>query len=348
MPRVLIVDDSPTARDVLSEILGAEPDLEVVGFAANGREALAKVAELKPDVVTMDLSMPVMDGFEATREIMCETPTPIVIVSSTSRAAEVETAMEALQAGALNLLLKPVGPSSPEFASRAKEIVRSVRAMAGVFVIRRRRKLMEIQQPAAEDVTPPVRNTANVSAVLIAASTGGPPALGSILGSLPADYPVPILVVQHIAPGFIDGFVRWLDGSIGMNARIARDHEILKPSTVYFAPQDRHLGMTKVRIRLSDASPIGGFRPAGNYLMEKAAEAFGNEAVGVILTGMGDDGVDGLKRIHDAGGVTIAQDEQSSAVFGMPRAAIEAGVVDEVLSLASIGKRLRDLIPGER
>jgi len=346
MPRVLVVDDSPTARDLLAGILGADADLEVVGFAANGREALAQVKKLKPDVITMDLNMPVMDGFEATREIMIEEPTPIVIVSATSRASEVETAMEALQAGALNLLLKPVGPSSPDFGPRAKEIVKAVKAMAGVFVIRRHRRLTPEQTHPVNGTSLPTSliEPRRIRVIAIAASTGGPPALVKILGSLPTDIPVPILVVQHIAPGFVDGFVQWLDEVIALRAKIAQDHELMLPSTVYFAPQDRHLGATQSRIRLSDASPLEGFRPAGTHLFETVAGAFGRDAVGVILTGMGDDGVEGLKKIHEAGGVTIAQDEATSTVFGMPRAAIESGTVDAVLSLDLIGPRLAELI----
>lgn len=346
MPRVLIVDDSPTAREVLATILGSDPDLEVVGFARNGREGVAQVKKLKPDVVTMDLNMPVMDGFAATREIMIEEPTPIVIISGAGRAAEVETAMETLRAGAVHLLLKPVGPASPEYDARAKEVVRVVKAMAGVFVIRRRRHLMPKQSDQVHAVSPPdyLTKPHRIRVIAIAASTGGPPALVKILGALPTDISVPVLIVQHIADGFMDGFANWLDEVIPLDVKIAKDHEPLLPATVYFAPQDRHLGVSQSRIRLSDAAPIGGFRPAGTHLFETVAEAFGCDAVGVILTGMGNDGVEGLMKIHNAGGVTIAQDEASCVVFGMPRAAIEAGAVDSVLPLDAIGPRLDQLI----
>ncbi|QEF98616.1 Chemotaxis response regulator protein-glutamate methylesterase of group 3 operon [Stieleria maiorica] len=346
MPRVLIVDDSPTARDVLANILGSDPDLEVVGFARNGLEAVAQVKKLKPDVVTMDLDMPVMDGFAATREIMIEHPTPIVIVSAASRAGEVETAMETLRLGAVNLLLKPVGPSSPEYEARAKEVVRAVKAMAGVFVIRRRRHLMSHQPDQVNAVSPPecLSQPHRIRVIAIAASTGGPPALVKVLGALPTDIAVPILVVQHIAAGFMNGFASWLDEVIALKVKIATDKETLRAATVYFAPQDLHLGVTRTRIRLSDAPPIAGFRPAGTHLFESVADAFGCDAAGVILTGMGDDGVRGLIKVHEAGGVTIAQDEASCVVFGMPRAAVEAGAVDTVLPLDAIGPRLDQLV----
>ena len=235
-------------------ILSADPDLEVIGFAENGRDAIAQAKKLRPDVITMDLNMPVMDGFEATKEIMIEVPTPIVVVSSTSRAAEVETAMLALRAGALNLVLKPAGPTSPNFQAMAKEVVNTVKAMAGVYVIRHRAKPDARPADAGQRSRRPRPRQSRIRAVAIVASTGGPPALAKILGCLPADFPVPILTVQHIAAGFVEGFVDWLNSVIELTAKVAEDHEMLNPGTVYIAPHDRHLGVSRGgRMQLSDA-----------------------------------------------------------------------------------------------
>ncbi len=344
MHRVLIVDDSPTSRDVLASIISSDDELEVVGFAENGRDAVAQVMKLHPDVITMDLNMPVMDGFEATKEIMIEAPTPIVVVSATSRNSEVDIAMQALRAGALNVLLKPVGPSSPNFEAMAKDVVNTVKAMAGVYVIRHRRQAAPVE-PVAEAVAPESPRKSRIRAIAIVASTGGPPALANILGQLPSDFPTPILIVQHIAAGFVDGFVEWLNSVIDLTAKVAEDREALSPATVYIAPHDCHLGVSRGgRIQLSDAPPIDGFRPAGTHLYATVADAFGSSSVGVILTGMGDDGVEGLKKIHSAGGSTLAQNEESSVVFGMPRVAIESGVVDAVLPLGEISKSLMALV----
>jgi two-component system chemotaxis response regulator CheB len=259
--------------------------------------------------------------------------------------------MEALQMGAFSVLLKPIGPASNEFQTRAKEVVQTVKAMAGVYVIRRRLR--------SRPTTGPTQFPGNVSeqrvqdqtsprVLAIAASTGGPPALAKILSTLPADFPAPVLIVQHIADGFLDGFVRWLDSVVTVRVKVAEDHELLQAGTVYVAPQDHHLGVSRQRIRLSQSDPIAGFRPAGTYLFSTVAESFGNAAIGVILSGMGEDGVEGLKKIHAGGGFTIAQNEETCAVFGMPRAAIEAECVDLVLPLEKIGQRICDLVAVRR
>ncbi len=352
MPTVLIVDDSPTAREILFAILSADPDLEVIGFANNGDEAVAKTKELHPDVITMDINMPRMGGLEATQEIMIESPTPIVIVSASTRVREVETTMKALRSGALTVLEKPQGPKVPGFAAMSKEIVETVKAMADVMVIRHRRRILP--KPPVEQATPPpprapisasrVSQTNGIQAIGIVASTGGPPALAALLSRLPADFPVPILLVQHIVPSFLNGFAVWLNDSLELNVKIADDHERLESGCVYVGPAGQHLGVTRnLRINLSDADPIQGFRPAGTFLFSSMAASLGKHSIGVIMTGMGQDGVEGLKELHAAGGQTVAQDEESCVVFGMPRVAIEQGVVDTVLPVTAIGRRLIQL-----
>ncbi len=336
MIRVLVAEDSGTARALLVEILGSDPGIEVVGQAVDGVEAVAMAQALRPDLVTMDIRMPRMDGLEATHEIMITAPTPIVIVSSSARRAEVEGSLAMLGQGALEVLRKPPGPGSPGFAREAGRLVATVKAMARVKVVRRWRG-----SPQAEPPRPPALAGARARLVAIAASTGGPAALRQLLAGLPADFPAPILIVQHITAGFTVGLAAWLDGVSPMRVKVAVDGEPLARRTAYLAPDDGHLGVTEARsIALCDAPPVGQFRPSATHLFESVARAYGPSAVGVILTGMGDDGVQGLRALRRAGGRVIAQDEPSSVVFGMPAAAIEAGVVDAILSLDAIPPRL--------
>lgn len=338
MLRAVLVDDSPTTRCLLSEILQREGEIEVVGQAQDGVEAVEVVQKLRPQVVVMDVHMPRMNGFEATEEIMVTAPTPIVIVTASLMPGDVSNAMQALRAGALTLLEKPGSPDSPDFERGARELVDTVKAMAQVKVVRRtrpRRGTPAATASAGEELP------ARAEIVAIAASTGGPPALQRLLSGLPRSFPAPIMIVQHISPGFTAGFVTWLRSTISLPVKIAGAGESLVPGTVYLAPEERHLGVSRRRtVELSDEPAIGGFRPAGTYLFQSVAQVFGPASVAVILTGMGRDGVDGLRAIRDAGGQIIAQNEASCVVFGMPRAAIEAGLADLVVRLDDLAQEL--------
>ncbi len=342
MLRVLVVDDSPTARQVIAAILGSDPEIEVVGIASDGREAVEMARRLQPDVITMDIRMPGLDGFEATKEIMIDRPTPIVIVSASTAVNEVDTAMKALRAGALTLHHKPLGPGSPEFDRQAQELIDTVKAMAEVQVVRHhRRPVAGRPLEAALDK----RRSQVIRAVGIAASTGGPPALNMFLSGLPPDFPLPILLVQHIATGFVEGFAAWLNSVVPLTVKIAGDGETTRPGTVYVAPQDYHLGVSAGgRIKLSNEPPVGGFRPAATCLFQSMASVYGANLIALILTGMGRDGVDGLRSVRDCGGVTIAQDEQTCAVFGMPGAAVAEGLADAVLPIDHMAAHVLKLI----
>lgn len=342
MIRVLVAEDSATARELLVEVLRADPGIEVLGEAKNGLEALEMTRRLRPSVVTMDIRMPGMDGFEATRQIMVDAPTPIVIVSGISDLREVEISMHALRLGALAVLAKPPGPESPDFEEQCQRLVQTVKAMAQVKVVRR---WPERTPAAPQPLLSPLHATERPRVVALVASTGGPAALAHLLCDLTPDFGLPLLVVQHMAKGFSEGFAAWLN-TVGASLRVtvARDGELLCPRTVYVAPDDRHLGVGDGRtIAVSDAAPIDGFRPSGTFLFESVARSFGGAMVAVILTGMGADGVAGLRAVRIAGGRIIAQDEETSVVFGMSGAAISAGLTDATLPLGAIGARLRDL-----
>jgi two-component system chemotaxis response regulator CheB len=339
MLSILVAEDSATARALIVEILRSDPEIQVVGEARDGAEAVALAQSLKPDVITMDIRMPRLDGFQATKEIMITAPTPVVIVTASDQARDVETAMHALRAGAVAVLNKPSGLGSPRFEEDARNLTATVKAMSQVKVVRHWRPRPGAPQPADAD---PVRaRGVRGQVVAIATSTGGPAALARLLAGLPGDFPAPILVVQHITTGFTSGLAAWLDSVCDLRVKIGQSGEALAPSTVYLAPDDRHLGVAgRATVTLSAGPPVGGFRPAGTALFESVARGFGNTAVAVILTGMGEDGVEGLRAVRQAGGLVVAQDERTSVVFGMPGAAVAAGLADLVLPLDAIAGRL--------
>jgi two-component system chemotaxis response regulator CheB len=333
--RVLVVDDSEVARRLLISILTADADLKVVGEAATGEEAYEQARRLKPDVITMDLHMPTMDGLETTRKIMEDSPRPIVIVSSDRNAAHVTGSFEALEAGALTVLRKPELNGDGD-RSQLLELTETVKLMAGVKVFRRRKFRRR------RSATPPAFSRHDeIEIVAIGASTGGPAALRTILETLPPTMPVPILVAQHLAKGFDRGLAEWLNSVSELRVTLALDGMRPLPGDVLIAPCGLHLGVDKDRrVRLSDARPIGGHRPSATYMFDSVARVYGPRALGVILTGMGDDGTAGLQALKAAGATVLAQDEATCVVYGMPRAALRAGVVDETLPLSDIGLRL--------
>lgn len=330
--RVLLADDSPTARALLGEILRAAGGFLIVGEAKDGLEAVQLVERVSPDLVLMDVHMPVLDGIAATREIMMRVPCPILIVSAAT-ARDVDLSLTATQAGALLALPKPDGPASPRFPQQRDEIVAMARAMAHVKVVRRWRR--EERPPPTRPVgrTPP----GSAELVALAASTGGPAALRTVLDALPPDFPSPLVVVQHIARDFAAGFAEWLAGSGRLRVKLAVDGERLLPATVYVAPDDRHLLVTADGCAALSAEPRRGrFRPSADALFESVGLSYGERATAVIMTGMGTDGADGLGVAHARGTFIVAQDEASSIVFGMAREAIERGYVDRVLPLETI------------
>ena len=329
--RVVVADDSELFRELLARVIAAEPGFEVVAVAANGNDAATLTGKLKPDVITMDLNMPDADGFAGIARIMADTPTPILVLTANREEA---VGFRALSLGALDLLEKPQATTDLDDYGR---LLRSrLRLLAGVKVIRHVRGLRERG-------TPVPRAAGRADLVAIGASLGGPRALATLLRGLPPAFPAPIAIVQHIADGFTEGLAAWLSAETHLDVHEARDGEPLAPGRVVLAPTGRHLVVGEGIVRLSDAPPVDTFRPSVTPLFLSAARAYGARVCGVILTGMGRDGAEGLKAIRDAGGPTLAQDEATSAVFGMPRAAIELGAVERVLPLEELARALREL-----
>lgn len=345
MIRVLVVEDSPTVSQLLVSMLESDPDIRVVGRATDGAEAVRKALRLSPDLITMDVMMPGMDGLAATREIMTVAPTPIIIVSSVATQSSVSLSLDATQAGALMVLPKPEGPSDDSFEAQREQLVTMAKAMAHVKVVRQWAQQQWPGLTPGEEQRALDARTGDVRIVTIGCSTGGPAALRQLLGEMPATLRVPILVVQHMAHGFAEGLARWLDSGTPLRVKLAEDLEPLAPGTVYVAPDDVHLGVTRDnRARLLGLPPIGGFRPSISHLFTSAAEVHGPGAVGVLLTGMGSDGVAGLADLKRAGGIALVQDESTSVVYGMAQEAVRAGLPDAILPLPVIAPRLLELI----
>jgi two-component system chemotaxis response regulator CheB len=340
--RVVVADDSPTARELLVALYESAGDMKVVGVGKTGADAVRLVKRHHPDVVSMDVIMPVMDGLEATRQIMREAPTPIVIVTASLISKERDLTFEALRAGALTSVRKP-GLDDPETCAK---LVQTVRLMAKVSVVRRwtagERKLSEplVLPSFGEEIA----DHRKIDVIGIAASTGGPGALATVLKPLPADFPIPIVIVQHVTSGFAAGLAEWLNSQISLSVSLAGHGDRPRAGQVLLPPDDYHIQFNKHGlVELYKGQPYKGLRPSANYLFHSLARVYGARAVGVILTGMGDDGVDGIEALHGAGGLTLAQDEQSCVVFGMPREAIVRRAIDRVLGLGQIATVLNAL-----
>jgi two-component system chemotaxis response regulator CheB len=333
-PRAVVADDSHFMRSVISDIL-EDGDIEVVGQARNGREAVEVVAETAPDVVTMDVEMPVMNGIEAVEEIMAETPTPVLMLSAhTDENADVT--FEALDAGAVDFFTKPGGEVSMEMSRLEDQLVDIVRSVAEGGEV----DTLDVADASA--VAPePTRTYVDDPVLLVGSSTGGPKMVERVLAELPREADFRVLIVQHMPGGFTGRFAERIDARSSYDVREATDGEWIAGGEALIAPGDRHMLVSNARdgelaVTLTEDPPVNSVRPAVDMTMNSAAEVLADPLVGVILTGMGEDGAAGITAIDAVGGRTIAQDESTSAVFGMPKRAIETGHVDAVLPIEEI------------
>lgn len=347
--RVLIVEDSVTVRQWLVALLQSAPEFEVVGEAHDGEAAIEMCRALRPDVMTLDLVMPGMSGVVVTEQIMAFSPTPIVVVSGSANRGELFRTYDALAAGALEVLEKPrQGEADQVWAA---SLLRTLRLASKVKVITHPRARLSPRRPPPDPMPAGVaRAPADYALVALGASTGGPNALRTILGALPRDFPLPVLVVVHIGGSFAASLADWLDREAALPVRLAVDGEALpergQPG-VLLAPGDRHLIVQRGRLWVTDTPPLLSCRPSVNLLFESVATALGAGAIGGLLTGMGRDGATGLAALRRAGAMTLAQDEASSVVYGMPREAALLGAAARILPLDAFSRTLVALAAGQ-
>lgn len=339
--KVLIVDDSQTVRELLKALLECDDEIKVVATAASGEQALEILPRVKPDIITMDLHMPKMSGLDVTRKIMAEKPLPIIIVT-----ADKDSALQPfklLEAGAVAVLETPPAPGQPGYALAAEKLIKTVKSLSGVKLITRHNHGADEKSPK---LIPHVRPSSQQRVVLIGASTGGPQALKKIVDGLTPNYPFPIVVTQHIAMGFLNGFAMWLNESKTVVAKIAEENELVRPGHLYLAADDVHTGLrVDGTIFFSNAEKEYGLRPSVSYLF-RSAQSYAPKVLAVLLTGMGRDGSAEIGLIKTGGGITIAQDKETSIVFGMPGEAVRLGNAQYVLALPLITKMLNDVAGG--
>lgn len=336
MIRVLLVDDSPLVLHILQRLLSRSPDIQVAGTAANGREALDLLPALDPDVICTDLHMPVMDGLALTRAVMSDHPRPILVVSVSVEPGS-PNVFRLLEAGAVDVYPKPRAILEADQDKLALELASKIRIVAGVHVFRRQ----AIAPSPAVSLAPPLPRAPAARIMVIGASTGGPQALREILSHLPAGFPLPVICVQHIGGAFLAEMIAWLAEASALPVGMAAHGDSPEAGKVYFAPDDAHLEFDgSGRFLYTVSPPHDGHRPSVTVAMRSAARCFGAGTVGVLLTGMGSDGAAGMAEIFAAGGITIAQNEESCVVYGMPKQAVELGAARHVLPLEQIAPAL--------
>jgi two-component system chemotaxis response regulator CheB len=359
MIRVMVVDDSPLVRKIAGDILSSDPCIEVVATAGTAEFALNKLERVRPDVITMDIEMPGMGGVEAIREIISRRPTPIIVLSAHARRGA-ELTLQALEAGAVDFMLKPSASLSGGLDAVARELIGKVKSAHSVKLKTGEGPTDDRSQPVAQvelvnrkPIIPTRQLTrsgieARYELVAIGTSTGGPVALKTVLSSLPHSFPVPIVVVQHMPPVFTKAFAERLDLCCALSVKEAEDGDQIIPGRVLVAPGDLHMVVLRYaadpKVMLFSREPVSGHRPSVDVLMHSAAREYGPRTIGIIMTGMGRDGADGIKDIHKVGGYVLAQDKESSVIFGMNREVIVNGDADEVLPVQDIPKRLMETV----
>jgi len=333
--RVMVVDDSAVVRALLRDALESDPDIRVVAEAVNGAEAVEQAKTVSPDLITMDVTMPVLDGLDATSEIMAKHPTPILVFTASLDRSETEMSFQAVQRGALDVMLKPAIDSKEGFESIRRELVDRVRMLSRIKVIshlrapqRKTRRLARTRLPAKNRV------------VVMGASLGGPNTVLHVLQHLPPNFPAPILLVQHITPGFTDGLAGWLSRESPIPVTVAKTGDAIAPGKVLLAPGNVHMAVRGGVVELTDGDPINNCKPAIDVLFQTAADYFKERVISVVLTGMGNDGAAGSQHVKRCRGTTLAQNQETCVVYGMPRAAVDLGVIDHILPITDVPKEL--------
>ncbi len=333
MIKVLIVEDSIVTTELLIYILSSDKDIEVVGTASNGEEAIEMVRDKRPDVVTMDINMPKMDGLEAIKQIMSTNPIPIIIVSSNWDTEDLESTFKAVEVGAVAFVQKPYGITHSSYKDTADKLVDMVKMMSEVRVVKRWYKNLILKNPSRNNQAIELNNEiVEPKIVVIGVSTGGPPVLQKMLKKISPNFPLPILIVQHITVGFLSGLVDWLNRTSSLPIHIATNNSLMKSGNVYFAAENFQMKVIKNnRIILTNDDDENGIKPSVSYLFRSVAEIYGKDAIGILLTGMGRDGANELLEMYEKGAVTIAQDQETSIIHGMPGEAIKLGAVKYIL-----------------
>ncbi|WP_204103088.1 MULTISPECIES: chemotaxis-specific protein-glutamate methyltransferase CheB [Spirulina sp. CCY15215] len=340
--KVLIVEDSPIALVILKRILNSAHDIEVVGTAGTGLEALSLIAQTQPDVICTDLHMPKMNGLELTKEILATDPRPILAVSSSVGEDDRHNVFELLEAGALDVFPKPQAANIEDYEAVKQALIAKIRILAGVKVFRKLKKQVPRSSSLPSPSPPPFASPpissfgSRIKLIAIGSSTGGPQALKTIFSSFPASFPIPIVCVQHITQGFLQGLLEWLGNNCRLTLRVANIGEMPQGGTIYFPPEGLHLELDEAGRFYYSSRSFGSHRPSVDVLFESTIRYYRASVLGVLLTGMGRDGAEGMQAISKAGGHTIAQNEASCVVFGMPKEAIALGGVKQVLGLEAI------------
>ncbi len=347
--KVLLVEDSPVALEILQRLLKTSPEIQLVGTARNGKEALELIPKVQPQVICTDLHMKGMNGLELTHHVMSKYPIPILVISNSVQEDDSSNIFELLQAGAIDVFPKPAMGQASDYEKVKARLIAKIRVLSGVSVFRRSPKqptAVEVAKPIFSHLTTPTKldPTFAIKVVTIGGSTGGPKALHKILAAIPKNFPVPIICTQHISPGFLQGLVDWLNRESQIAVKIAEKGEFPLPGTFYFAPDGCHLALSSYgKFTFPALEAVDGHCPSVSVMFESVAKFYGRETLGILLTGMGKDGAAGMQAIAQAGGITIAQDEQSCLVFGMPKEAIALGAVKHILPIQDIANFLKKM-----
>lgn len=343
MIKVLVVDDSPVMRELIADILRSDKCIEVIGVASNGKEAVEFVKKNKPDIITMDITMPIMDGLEATQIIMETNPVPIILVTGLVNSNDIDRSFSAVKAGAVSIMEKPLGMGHKDFNKISQNIIDMVKLMSEIKVVRRKAVNKSSSNNAIKGINGK-QALNNVKAVAIGVSTGGPTVLQTIFEKLPLNIKIPILVVQHIAPGFLDGLIDWLSKYTKLPIQVASQGEAILPGHIYFAPDGFHMKIGKGgHILLSNGEKENGLKPSVSTLFRSVQSYYGKNSMAILLTGMGKDGALELKNLKDNGAITVAQDKETSVVYGMPGEAAKLNAATYILSPEKIAELIGDI-----